>query len=447
MLNHNDDQNEAKKLMLMCVLAASVVLLMFLVILYMHEEKTPKKNTAKIVTENKTEDKEIEIKKSNIVSSDLDFWDMYDDIMEDKEIVTDSEDERDETDDTSKNNSSSSVIKRSSSSGKTANKDESDEESSMNSRNNKDKDEMDDGKHIKITGADGKAQWFEILDDVKKNSFDFENYLTYDNGLLKYEAGDLKSLVGIDVSSKQGTIDFSKVKNAGVDYVMIKVASRGYETGQINIDEKFVEYANAAIASGLSIGAYVSSQAITDIEAVEEANYAVAAANNYNVKYPIAIDFTAVSSKSLRTERLTSEERTAIVKKFCETVKSYGKTPAICASRDFLISELDLSELSDYDIWLKDEAVTADYMKFEYIEDNDSSSSSSSSSAKSSSSSKLSKSESTDSDSSSEDEKPEYIGTDYPYEFAMWQYTNKGTINGIEGPVNVNMSFVNYAER
>ena len=45
------------------------------------------------------------------------------------------------------------------------------------------------------------------------------------------------------------------------------------------------------------------------------------------------------------------------------------------------------------------------------------------------------------------DEKPEYIGTDYPYEFAMWQYTNKGTINGIEGPVNVNMSFVNYAER
>ena len=106
-----------------------------------------------------------------------------------------------------------------------------------------------------------------------------------------------------------------------------------------------------------------------------------------------------------------------------------------------------MTELSDYYIWLKDEAVTADYMKFEYIEDNDSSSLSSSSSAKSSSSSKLSKSESTDSDSSTEDEKPEYIGTDYPYEFAMWQYTNKGTINGIEGPVNVNMSFVNYAER
>ena len=228
---------------------------------------------------------------------------------------------------------------------------------------------------------------------------------------------------------------------------MIKVASRGYETGQINIDEKFVEYANAAVASGLSIGAYVSSQAITDVEAVEEANYAVAAANNYNVKYPIAIDFTSANSQSQRTDRLTSEERTAIVKKFCETVKSYGKIPAIRATRDFLITELDLTELSDYDIWLKDEAVTADYMKFEYIEDNDSSSSSSSSSAKSSSSSKLSKSESTDSDSSSEDEKPEYIGTDYPYEFAMWQYTNKGTINGIEGPVNVNMSFVNYAER
>ena len=446
MLNQNDDQNEAKKLMLMCVLAASVVLLMFLVILYMHEEKKPKKHATKIVTENNTEEKEIEIKKSNLVSSDLDFWDMYEDTKEENVIIDDS---KDESDSDSKNSSSSSDKKinqsKSSSSDKTKNRDDSDEESSMNIKKNKDK--MDDGKHIKVTGPDGKAQWFEILDDVKKNSFDFENYLTYDNGLLKYEAGDIKSIVGIDVSSRQGIIDFSKVKNAGVDFVMIKVASRGYETGQINIDEKFVEYANAAVASGLSIGAYVSSQAITDVEAVEEANYAVAAANNYNVKYPIAIDFTSANSQSQRTDRLTSEERTAIVKKFCETVKSYGKIPAIRATRDFLITELDLTELSDYDIWLKDEAVTADYMKFEYIEDNDSSSSSSSSSAKSSSSSKLSKSESTDSDSSTEDEKPEYIGTDYPYEFAMWQYTNKGTINGIEGPVNVNMSFVNYAER
>lgn len=448
MLNQNDDQNEAKKLMLMCVLAASVVLLMFLVILYMHEEKKPKKHATKIVTENNTEEKEIEIKKSNLVSSDLDFWDMYEDTKEENVIIDDS---KDESDSDSKNSSSSSDKKinqsKSSSSDKTTNRDDSDEELSMNIKKNKDKDKMDDGKHIKVTGPDGKAQWFEILDDVKKNSFDFENYLTYDNGLLKYEAGDIKSIVGIDVSSRQGIIDFSKVKNAGVDFVMIKVASRGYETGQINIDEKFVEYANAAVASGLSIGAYVSSQAITDVEAVEEANYAVAAANNYNVKYPIAIDFTSANSQSQRTDRLTSEERTAIVKKFCETVKSYGKIPAIRATRDFLITELDLTELSDYDIWLKDEAVTADYMKFEYIEDNDSSSSSSSSSAKSSSSSKLSKSESTDSDSSSEDEKPEYIGTDYPYEFAMWQYTNKGTINGIEGPVNVNMSFVNYAER
>lgn len=446
MLNQNDDQNEAKKLMLMCVLAASVVLLMFLVILYMHEEKKPKKHATKIVTENNTEEKEIEIKKSNLVSSDLDFWDMYEDTKEENVIIDDS---KDESDSDSKNSSSSSDKKNNqsklSSSDKTKNRDDSDEESSMNIKKNKDK--MDDGKHIKVTGPDGKAQWFEILDDVKKNSFDFENYLAYDNGLLKYEAGDIKSIAGIDVSSRQGIIDFSKVKNAGVDFVMIKVASRGYETGQINIDEKFVEYANAAVASGLSIGAYVSSQAITDVEAVEEANYAVAAANNYNVKYPIAIDFTSANSQSQRTDRLTSEERTAIVKKFCETVKSYGKIPAIRATRDFLITELDLTELSDYDIWLKDEAVTADYMKFEYIEDNESSSSSSSSSAKSSSSSKSLKSESTDSDSSSEDEKPEYIGTDYPYEFAMWQYTNKGTINGIEGPVNVNMSFVNYAER
>lgn len=438
MLNRNDDQNEAKKMVLFCIAAASVVLLLFLVVLYTHDAKNTSKHVVKKEETKKTDEPDIKVGKSNIVSSDLDFWDMYE-----KEVVEEIEDEDELEKKSAKSKSISKKIadKRASSS---SNKKIDDDLDSMNSSKHKEKDEMDDGKHIKVIGSDGQPAWYEILDDVKKNNLSFDNNLVYDNGLLRYTSSDVKSLAGIDISNYQGTIDFSKVKSAGIDFVMIRVGTRGYESGQINIDNKFVEYASNATSAGLSIGAYFSSQAITDVEAIEEANYAVAAANNYNIKYPIVIDFTQVTNDKCRTDKLTSSERTDIIKKFCDTVKSYGKTPAIRASRDFLISKLDLEKLDGYDIWLKDEAVLPEYIKMQYIEDNDSDDDNTNASSSSSSSSSSSKSSSS---SSELDNEYEYIGTDYPYDFAIWQYSENGTINGIDGKVNLDIAFVNYAER
>lgn len=439
MLNRNDDQNEAKKMVLFCVAAASMVLLLFLAMLYMHESKQVTKHVVKEQVEEAPLEEEVEVGKSNIVSEDLDFWDMYD-----KDEYTD--DEEDEVEEKKTINKKSSNAFNSSTKRKafTEDDDESINES-MNSRSSKDKEDMDDGKHIKVTSRDGKAEWFEILEDLKKNSYKFDEYLTYDNGYLKYSSSDVKSYNGIDISSKLGVIDFAKVKNAGVDFIMIKVAARGYESGQVTIDERFVEYANGATTAGIPIGLFVNSQAITDVEAVEEANFAVAAAANYNVKYPIAIDLTEVTNDKARTDKLNNEERTAIVKKFCETVAGYGKTPAICASRDFLITKLNLADLTDYDVWLKDEAVTADYMRVEHIsgDDEDDEDDDKSSSSSSSSTSKRT----TSSSSEMEENKLDYVGTDYPYLFKLWKYTEKGSINGIESPVNMDMSFVNYAER
>ena len=448
MLNRNDDQNEAKKMVLFCVAAASMVLLLFLVVLYMHENKNTTKHVVKEEKKLAKEETEIEVGKSNLVSDDLDFWDMYDKDAKYAKELEEEEDVESVSNDSNKIRDLSNSMRSKSTSSKTKNTDEDEDmsESSMNSRNGKDRDEMDDGKHIKVMGEDGKAAWYEIIEDLKKNGYKFEDYLTSDNGLLKYNAPDIKSKAGIDVSGYQGSIEFDKVKTAGIDYVMLKVAQRGYETGIITIDDKFVEYATNATSAGLPIGLYVTTQAITDVEAVEEANFAVAASANYNVRYPIALDYTAVTNDTARTDKLTNKERTDIAKKFCETVKSYGKIPAICATRDFLISSLDLEDLTEYDIWLKDKAVTADYMVVDHIEDaeeENKSTSSNSTSSKSSSSEKKSKSSS----SEREEEKPDYIGTDYPYKFSLWQYSNSGTINGINGSVNLDLSFVNYAER
>ena len=490
MLNRRDDQNEAKRMVLFCVAAASMVLLLFLVALYMHDSKDKQKhalNDPLEKSELSSEEEDVPVGESNIVSSDLDFWDMYDN--KPKTVINeDGTDERDIYDDANSStkrvhkstsdddinvtndygDDDSNYIENSSSSKSDRNRDDADD-LSRTSRATNNEDNVNDGSRIKVKGSDGKIAWYDILEDVKKNSYDFKEYLTYDNGLLKYNAPGYRTLAGIDVSNLQGGIDFDKVKRAGIDYVILKVASRGYETGAINIDSNFIDYANGCTLVSLPIGAYITSNAITDVEAVEEANYAVAASNNYNVKYPIAIDFVTVSNDNSRTDRLTPKERTAIIRTFCDTVKQYGRTPAISASRDFLITEVDLEDLSDIDIWLKDEAVTADYMRVQHLEDNDfddenrevmsssesssrdslaNSSSSRDKSKKVSNSSSASKAISTSSGDEYEDEDtPDYIGTDYPYNFTMWQYTKKGTINGIEGNVNLNLSFVNYAER
>ncbi|MDO4188861.1 MAG: GH25 family lysozyme [Lachnospiraceae bacterium] len=461
MLNRNDDQNEAKRMVLFCIAAASMVLLLFLVALYSHDSKNTSKHVAKKENQIKNEEPEIEIGKSNIVSSDLDFWDMYD---KRKTYVDDAyEDDFDDTPvrNTTKLNSS---IKERKSSSSSSSLDDLDGNDSMYTSKTKDESDLDDDKHIKVIGADGMPAFYEILDTVKKNKYVFNNNLIYDNGLLKYSSSDIKSLEGIDISSYQGNIDFTKVKDAGIDFVIIKVASRGYESGQINIDNRFVDYANGAVAAGLPIGVYISSQAITDVEAVEEANYAVAASNGYDIRYPVVIDLTNATSGKSRTDRLTSSERSDIVKKFCETVEVYGRKPAIRASKDFLITKLDLEKLKGYDIWLEDEAALPDYIKMLYVKDNDlededslssdsssnsnlKSSSSSSSDSSSRSSSQTNKISSSAYNKDESDEQFDYIGTNYPYDFTMWQYSEKGTINGIEGSVNMNISFVNYAER
>lgn len=449
MLNRNDDQFEAKKLMLLCMAAASLVMLLFLVAIYMHDSKKMAKKVDTITTEIAVEEPEIEVGKSNMVSEDLDFWDMYD--SGEKKPIEDLDKNKETLAKKNKQTvSEKTIIGASNKDKKDVDRDSGDSDDSDEDKAT-DRDQMNDGKHVKVVGTDGKAAWYDILSDVKKNTYNFEEYLAYDNGFLKYNSPDVKTYIGADLSSYQGTIDFDKVKRAGIDYVMLKVAGRGYETGQISVDEKFVEYAQGAIAAGIPIGVYFCSQAVNEIEAVEEANFTVSAANNIIAKYPIAIDLSEVKNDSSRTDKLTAKERTAIVKKFCDTVKSFGKTPMICASRNFLITEINLSDLTDYDIWLKDEAVTADYMRSSKSEADDNIEEKAEPETKSKGDEKKADEKASDTieedEDSSFEERPAYIGTDFPYDFTLWQYTEKGTVNGINSSVNLNLSFVNYAEK
>ena len=382
-----DDNISYKKTVALAVAAASLVILLFLVVLYVNSDRD------KTVVSHKTDtaeagEEDILKDSHNIRSSELDFWK---DAKTPTPMPVEEEGELTPYNDPDNEESSSS----SSSSEKDTDKRDIDEEGEGSLNRDVSDDDPDREGYISITDEKGKKTYYEILKDAPKNDYDFENSLINENGFYTYKDKKRESIKGVDLSKYNGQVDFLKLKESGVGFVMLRLGSRGYGTGKITLDEKFVEYAQNAQLAGIQIGAYFYSQAVNETEAVEEANYIVGAVSGFNVRYPIAIDIERVSGDDARTDKLTNAERTTIVKTFCDTVKGYGYKPIIYATKEMLVADLNLEDLSDYDVWLSDEM----------------------------------------------------FPTDYPYRFSMWQYNKKGHVDGITGDIDLDISFINYEQK
>lgn len=252
-----------------------------------------------------------------------------------------------------------------------------------------------DGKHTLIEMEDGTSEWLVISPYLPKHSYDFTGLVSKSDLMQYYEEGQKVSYVGTDVSKYQEYVDFNKVKKAGIEFVMLRVGARGYGSGQLLLDDYFADNIKNAADAGLSIGVYFFSQAITAEEAVEEANLVLEQIREYEIDYPVAFDMEYVDNDTARIEVLTRDEKTAIAKTFLDTVKAAGYKPMLYGDKRWLIKEVDLSKLADYDVWL----------------------------------------------SQSKDI------PDYPYKFSIWQYSKKASIDGIAGYADLNISFIDYSEK
>lgn len=254
-----------------------------------------------------------------------------------------------------------------------------------------------DGKHTLVTTRDGKDEWVLISPYLAKNTYDFTK-IEEKAGLKRYmENGRKISYVGVDISKQTGSVNFASLKAAGVDYVMIRLGGRGYSTGQITLDESFVENIEGAIAEGLDVGVYFYSQAISQDEAVQEANFVVQNLEPYrnSIKYPVAFDMEFVANDEARIDGLSREDRTTIAVSFMDGIKASGYIPMFYGNKEWLIKEVDLAKLQDYDVWFAQETDIPDY----------------------------------------------------PYQYAMWQYSSTGVVNGIKGDASLNICFIGYSQR
>ncbi len=245
----------------------------------------------------------------------------------------------------------------------------------------------------------------KVIEEEDDYVFRVERYLASGVNSVAYKAGLIH---GVDVSKYQQTIDWKKVKASGIDFAMIRVGYRGYETGAICADPYFEKNIQNALAAGLKVGIYFFSQAITAQEAYEEASYTIQMIKKYKITYPVAFDWETSAGYRTYNANIVGAKMTTIASKFCDTIAAAGYIPIVYANTSDFKGRFDYNTLSaKYYIWY------ARYL-------------------------------------------PEYGGTvwykqgnrlanyDNNFKFNIWQYMSDGTVPGINGNCDVNISLLDF---
>lgn len=208
----------------------------------------------------------------------------------------------------------------------------------------------------------------------------------YRDGYLTCTAGE--SVLGIDISEFQTVTDWNAVKEAGVEFVIIRVGYRTYSSGELYLDDLAQQHYREAREAGLKVGAYFFSQAITTQEATDEAVMLLDAIRDWEVEMPVVFDWEYMGDSS-RASHLTREELTDCTRIFCELVEAKGYQPVFYFNQNQARDLLNLSELKNFGFWL---AMYTERMT-------------------------------------------------YPYRLQLWQYSCTGQVPGIEGDVDLDLYF------
>lgn len=220
---------------------------------------------------------------------------------------------------------------------------------------------------------------------LKENPYSPTDFVS-ENGYLTCTAG--KSVLGIDVSEYQLDIDWDQVKEAGVEFVFIRVGWRGTESGSLNADKRAQAYYQGAKDAGLKIGAYFFSQAINVREALEEANFALSVIEDWDLDLPLVYDWE-YAGEAARTANMDRRTLTDCTRAFCRQVEYAGYKPMVYFNASQGLHLLHLDELTEFDFWL------AQYLP----------------------------------------------GLNFKYRVDFWQYTGEGVVPGIQVPVDINLWF------
>ena len=223
------------------------------------------------------------------------------------------------------------------------------------------------------------------IEELRKKDENIHNNISYE--IIE---GEFK---GIDVSSWQGDINWEKISQSNIDFVMIRCGYRSIETDEIKIDNKFIYNISEANKYGIPVGIYFYSTAININEAVEEASYVLNLIKDYEVLFPIVYDFEVFNKYRAQDTGILEINDNAI--EFMDYIEEHGYESMLYTNLHSLQYYWDYDRIKDRKIWFA-----------QYMEDIDNKS-----------------------------------------DYHMWQYSDNGRIDGILGKVDLNESYYMYVKK
>jgi GH25 family lysozyme M1 (1,4-beta-N-acetylmuramidase) len=198
--------------------------------------------------------------------------------------------------------------------------------------------------------------------------------------------------LGIDVSEHNGTdIDWEKVRDDGYDFVFIRLGYRGYsEEGALKMDPNFEANYEGARKAGLDVGVHFFSQAVSTEEAEEEAAFVLKKLKDRDLQMPVAYDLENIENDAARTDEVSGAQHTENVKAFSMKIVDGGYDVMLYSNLMWETFKLNMRELYDLPVWFSGYADT-----------------------------------------------PQTT-----YDFSIWQYSNTGTVDGINGNVDLNIEMI-----
>lgn len=153
-------------------------------------------------------------------------------------------------------------------------------------------------------------------------------------------------ILGIDVSHHQGDIDWGQVKKSGIGFAMIHT---GYGTSSPNqIDRKFIRNIEGAKSNGINVGVYHYSYASSPLDASKEAAFCLDIIKDYKLEYPVAYDI-----EDSTISKFTRRQKTDMVISFCDKIEMSGYYAMFYCNPNWINNHLYADELfGKYDFWL-----------------------------------------------------------------------------------------------
>ena len=207
-------------------------------------------------------------------------------------------------------------------------------------------------------------------------------YTDFNAILEKYKSDDVS--VGIDVSKWQGAIDFSKVKNSGAEFVIIRVGSQNGVEGEYILDPYFKRNIKEALENDLEVGIYFYSYANNKKEAEKQAQWVIEQIEDYDITLPIAFDFESFSL--FNSMNLSLYQLNEVAKSYFSILEAAGYNTMLYGSKNYLNA---IWKYNTNQVWLA-----------HYTDE-----------------------------------------TDYDKEYMMWQLCQDGVIDGINGYVDIDILY------